>query len=1016
MKSTYPLLVILVHGLLALALNVPAQTAEGVNGPVYAIKAYRTTFDCGGGGGCCEYTELIVGGQFTMAGNVPVNNIARWNGSTWEALGSGVNGTVYAIEAVARFGGDTTPDIYVGGVFTDQGSRIARYNRSSGWSAMGSGVNASGAGGMQPGYASVRAIKSIGGEIWVGGRFSHAGGLNSWNIAKWLPATFVWQGVGTGMTFCDGTSWTQPGVGKAATMVTSIAPGTPLLVGVSTNGIPSPPSSPFFNGDREGMFALQSAQWVGQCRLPVVKAVGGNLSSIAYLGGWPVQAPPSSPATWENTYGKQAGVIEKTGGTLRLLGGGGTALPPLGGSPYWPVGSVPSGWKPIGSVNAMANFGGEYYFAGNFNILSGAYSGQRIADSGTISNIFKWNGSTWSRVQNAAGTCAAGGIGVNGIVHALDVDVGGCTPELQGIWVGGEFTSAGGYQASRIARWNGSEWRPLGNAPPIVRIDSIQPSERVITSANGNTTMPGFLIDGYACDADGTLVSVEFLANGVVVSTAGSLSNPLGFWQPTAAGTYTVTARATDNLGALGTSGGFSYSVSAGSVPPVPAAPSSLAATVVSGSQINLSWSDNSPSELGFRIERSTDGSTWSQIAEVAFNLVQYSDQGLTPGVTYFYRIRAYNYSQNSPYSATASGQTAPPAPLYVLDTPGHVYQSGYAAQGFALSRLHDATHGTLIGGAVAGESYNPVGVGLRAMVRSISTGNDVYPQNLCTCVPYEIVHGIAGGTMVGCGGYTGVVSPMAGTVSSGGWTKYLCGGVSGEARGISPTKGYPGNLLNDYVAVGRFVKTGVTHGAFYQLLSDPIHTELTGLSGSTVTAANAINEYLVVVGRSGSWAVTRACVWKPVISLNPIQLPQIAGAGANESSEALGINSAGTIVGYAYRSGIKRPCRWIFDGTQYQAFELPSLAANAQGQANDIGDNGDVVGTCSNGSGDRGCVWKGGLVYDLNSRIGSTTPNIDIGSYVLVTATRINNSGAISGTFSISVWSQSRIYLLTPQ
>jgi titin len=52
----------------------------------------------------------------------------------------------------------------------------------------------------------------------------------------------------------------------------------------------------------------------------------------------------------------------------------------------------------------------------------------------------------------------------------------------------------------------------------------------------------------------------------------------------------------------------------------LPAAPSSLAATAVSSSQVNLSWIDNSSNESGFYLERSTDGVTFVQIAVVGAN------------------------------------------------------------------------------------------------------------------------------------------------------------------------------------------------------------------------------------------------------------------------------------------------------------------------------------------------------------------------------------------------------------
>ena len=38
-------------------------------------------------------TNLYAGGDFTTAGGVTANNIAKWDGSAWSALGSGMGRT-----------------------------------------------------------------------------------------------------------------------------------------------------------------------------------------------------------------------------------------------------------------------------------------------------------------------------------------------------------------------------------------------------------------------------------------------------------------------------------------------------------------------------------------------------------------------------------------------------------------------------------------------------------------------------------------------------------------------------------------------------------------------------------------------------------------------------------------------------------------------------------------------------------------------------------------------------------
>ena len=80
--------------------------------------------------------NLYIGGEFTVVGSLFATNIAQWNGSSWSALGSGINDEV---EALAVSGGT----LYAGGYFTKAGAVaancIAQWDGSS-WSALGSGM------------------------------------------------------------------------------------------------------------------------------------------------------------------------------------------------------------------------------------------------------------------------------------------------------------------------------------------------------------------------------------------------------------------------------------------------------------------------------------------------------------------------------------------------------------------------------------------------------------------------------------------------------------------------------------------------------------------------------------------------------------------------------------------------------------------------------------------------------------------------------------------------------------
>lgn len=94
-----------------------------------------------------------------------------------------------------------------------------------------------------------------------------------------------------------------------------------------------------------------------------------------------------------------------------------------------------------------------------------------------------------------------------------------------------------------------------------------------------------------------------------------------------------------------------------------PVAPSGLTATAVSSTQIDLAWVDNSNGEEGFQIERkSNETGLYTAITVLGSNAVAYSDTGVSPGITYYYRIRAFNEGGYSPYSNEIQVATPSPA------------------------------------------------------------------------------------------------------------------------------------------------------------------------------------------------------------------------------------------------------------------------------------------------------------------------------------------------------------------
>lgn len=141
---------------------------SGMNGCVYALAV--------------SGTNLYAGGEFTTAGGVSANGVAKWDGSSWSALGSGMSGRVSALAVSGT-------DLYAGGWFSTAGGKLVNYIAKwdgSAWSALGSGMN-----------ALVSALTVSGGDLYAGGEFTTAGGESANYIAKWSDG--AWSALGSGM-------------------------------------------------------------------------------------------------------------------------------------------------------------------------------------------------------------------------------------------------------------------------------------------------------------------------------------------------------------------------------------------------------------------------------------------------------------------------------------------------------------------------------------------------------------------------------------------------------------------------------------------------------------------------------------------------------------------------------------------------------------------------------------------------------------------------------------------------
>ncbi|HEV2034154.1 MAG TPA: fibronectin type III domain-containing protein [Candidatus Dormibacteraeota bacterium] len=118
-----------------------------------------------------------------------------------------------------------------------------------------------------------------------------------------------------------------------------------------------------------------------------------------------------------------------------------------------------------------------------------------------------------------------------------------------------------------------------------------------------------------------------------------------------------------------------------GGAPPAPAPPTGLSAGAVDSSSISLNWTGSSGA-TAYKIQRSPNGSTgWTQVG--TSSTTAFTDTGLPPSTTYFYRVIASNSSGDSGPSNVASAAT--PGLLGYSQAPQGNWVGSYGANGYAL-------------------------------------------------------------------------------------------------------------------------------------------------------------------------------------------------------------------------------------------------------------------------------------------------------------------------------------------
>ena len=428
--------------------------------------------------------DLIAGGSFTMAGGIACNRIARWTGTTWSPLGLGVDHwnvsapTVHDVRILAN------GDALACGLFTSAGGiaaeHVARWNGTS-WSALGTGLDA-------PATASVETPN---GDLVVGGMFTAAGGVAAAGIARWNGN--AWQPLGSGLAGThyprattlgiasngdlqcggsftsaggtpaqniarwNGSSWAP--LGSAAMVVPTAVvegpPGTLFLAGAAAtgslgillqnSGTDWAPVGGGFSGPvaaccvtRQGeLFVGGSFLWVGNQRMSNVArwTPAGPVAVGAGIDG-PVTAMAAAP-----------------NGDLIVAGGFQAASGlPCSGIARW-NGTT---WSPLGTglpVQSGSRMAAQAVAAlPNGDVVVGGYF--VVSSYQTRPALWRWDGASWAPLATFTNISWLQNLSFS--VRALTVLP---TGELV---AGGSFTDIGGLTTTGLARWNGTQWLAFG--------------------------------------------------------------------------------------------------------------------------------------------------------------------------------------------------------------------------------------------------------------------------------------------------------------------------------------------------------------------------------------------------------------------------------------------------------------------------------------------------------------------------------------------------------------------------
>lgn len=296
------------------------------------------------------------------------------------------------------------------------------------------------------------------------------------------------------------------------------------------------------------------------------------------------------------------------------------------------------------SYGATTNQNSMYFGTNGSSVIGGATGGTSLSGGTLSTNVWyhvalTYDGTTARLYLN--GTQVASGARSWNLI-AGDAIIGRHTANA-GYW-NGQVDDVRVYSSTLSA----STILDLASIPPTPTSPSAAATGSTsvdISWTDASSTETGFEIGRSTTSGSGYTVINTTAANTTTFQDTGL----------TASTTYYYRIRAiADNANSEYTS---EFSIA--TLAPPPNMPTNLTATVLSAFSIRLDWTDASTDETGFEIQRSaTSGSGFTLINTTAANAISFSDTGLTPATTYYYRIRSKKTGNVSSYTAEVSAST----------------------------------------------------------------------------------------------------------------------------------------------------------------------------------------------------------------------------------------------------------------------------------------------------------------------------------------------------------------------